>query len=240
MADRSDLVAAMIEALKDPSVVGTLMHELREEIKKGFKDELKQMEKGIEDRDKKINELSNRIEELEQYGRRNGVRIHGIKEQKGENTDQIMLDLAKSIGADIPKTAFGRSHRVGPDGGSKPRPIIAKFIGHNNKVELLKHKKNLRTIGEMDSEGKPKHPIFINEDLTKTRVNWAQRARTMKKAGKITDTWTRNGIIFIKWKEGKGKDGKDIFHVERVDNKESLRDIERQFELKMTIPKQAF
>ena len=105
---------AMIEALKDPSVVGTLMHELREEIKKGFKDELKQMEKGLEERDKKINELSKRIEELEQYGRRNGVRIHGIKEQKGENTDQIVLDLAKSIGADIPKTALGRSHRGWP------------------------------------------------------------------------------------------------------------------------------
>ena len=165
MADRSELVAAMVEALKDHSVVDTLLQEIREEIRKGFQDELSNMQKGLEERDRKIDELSQRVEELEQYGRRNGVRIHGIKEEKGENADKIVIDLAQSIGADITKHALGRSHRVGPDGGTTPRPIIAKFVGHNHKVELMKHKKNLRQIGPKDDEGNPLNPIYINEDL---------------------------------------------------------------------------
>ena len=83
------------------------------------------MQKGLEERDRKIDKLSQRVEELEQYGRRNGVLIHGIKEEKGENTDKIVIDLAQSICADITKHA-GRSQRVGPEGGITSRPIIVK------------------------------------------------------------------------------------------------------------------
>ena len=249
MADRSELVAAMVEALKDHSVVDTLLQEIREEIRKGFQDELSTMQKGLEERDRKIDELSQRVEELEQYGRRNGVRIHGIKEEKGENTDKIVTDLAQSIGADITKHALGRSHRVGPEGGTTPRPIIAKFVGHNHKVELMKHKKNLRELGPKGADGKPLNPIYINEDLTKTRVKWAQRARALKKAGKVSDTWTRDGIIFLKIKDSdtvtvtsdKDKEKeKEKFHIERIDSEEKLSEVEKRFELKLTIPKSVF
>ena len=40
------------------------------------------------------------------------------------------------------------------------------FVGHNHKVELMKHKKNLRELGPKDADGKPINPTYINEDLT--------------------------------------------------------------------------
>ena len=178
-------------------------------------------------KDQKIQELEERLEGLEMYGRRNGVRIHGIPEKLGENTDEIVINLAKKVGANIPDFALGRSHRVGPKDSTKKRPIIAKFISHNYKVALLKHKKNLK-------EQKNCEDVYINEDLTSTRAKWAQRARNLKKQDKIQATWTRDGIIFVKHKDiDKDTPGP----VDRVSSELELQQVEKKFSLVLTIPK---
>ena len=40
--------------------------------------------------------------------------------------------------------------------------------------------------------------IFVNEDLTKVRGTIAWEARALRRDGKIVDTWTRDGLIFVK------------------------------------------
>ena len=184
--DRTELEQALVNALKDPGVVKTIIAALREDIQKGFEAEL-------EVRDRKIAELEDRIDDLEMYGRRIGIRIHGIAETEHENTDDIVMNLADEIGADIPRIALGRSHRVGRKGDDKPRAIIAKFIGHNHKVKYLRKKQTLR-----DEEKPQLNHIFVNEDLTAKRAKMAEAARKLKKAGTLTDTWTRDGVVFTK------------------------------------------
>ena len=151
------------------------------------------------------------------YGRRNGVRLHGIPENSTENTDEIVMKIARKIGADIPDMALSRSHRVGPKQQGKPRPIIVKFIGHSYKTRLLKNKNKLR-------ESTP--PIFINEDLTKMRADLAKRERNLKKDGKILDTWTRDGVIFVKHKNAK---------VERITKDSEMTQLEASFSLTLRL-----
>ena len=71
----------------------------------------------------------------------------------------------------------------------RPRAIIAKFVGHNDKVELLKHKANLKELMEKDEEIKEMAEdlnigIFMNEDLTNTRAGWTQGTPSEKKTTK--------------------------------------------------------
>ena len=40
--------------------------------------------------------------------------------------------------------------------------------------------------------------IFINEDLTRIRAHVAAKARQLKRDQRISDTWTRDGFIFVK------------------------------------------
>ena len=185
-----ELVAALIDALKDPGVVKTLISAIRDDVKKSF-------EKELEERDQKIAELENKIDDLEMYGRRNGIRIHGIPENEGEKTDEIVMKLAQDIGANIPSSALGRSHRVGRKNNNRPRAIIAKFVGHNHKVAYLKQKQELKKLPE-DNPDVYVNDVFVNEDLTSKRAGMAKRARLMKKAKRNSDTWTRDGVIFIK------------------------------------------
>ncbi|KAK3084225.1 hypothetical protein FSP39_010276 [Pinctada imbricata] len=81
---------------------------------------------------------------------------------------KILIKLSWKIGADIPDTALGGSHRVGPKQRGQARPIIAKFVGHNFKTRLLKNKNKLRGSTPQ---------IFINEDLTSS---WDQQKEREK------------------------------------------------------------
>ena len=150
--DQEMLTQSIIKAFGDPTVIEKIIKPIKEEIRKGFQAEIDSYKAELQLRDETIKNYEKRLEELEMYGRRNGVRIHGIKETKGENTDKIVRTIAKKIGAKIPDVALGRSHRVGRSDSDRPRAIIAKFVGHNNKVELLKHKKNLKELMEKDEE----------------------------------------------------------------------------------------
>ena len=65
-----------------------------------LKDEIKKLE----------NTCKSNIDDLEQYSRRSCVRISGIKEEEGENTDELVLNLARRVSADIrPEDASART-----------------------------------------------------------------------------------------------------------------------------------
>ena len=145
-----ELIEALKVALQDESVIDKLKFALCEQIKLEIRQEydieINTLKSEIAIRDNQIEELRQRTEELEMYGRRNGIRIYGIKESATKNTDKLVLKLAGDIGVDVTAESLGRSHRVGPKittptGETLPRPIIAKFTGHNSKVEVLKKKR---------------------------------------------------------------------------------------------------
>ena len=81
---------------------------------------------------------------LEQYSRRNSLRISGIPEEPDENTDQRVIQLAGGLGIDISPNDIDRSHRVGKlelDRGRtgrgplktkrRKRDILVKFARYN-------------------------------------------------------------------------------------------------------------
>ena len=87
-----------------------------------------------------------------------------------------------------------RSHRIGKQ-RDKPRQIIVKFTNHNTKVKILKKRKDLKNKGSQ---------IYINEDITKTRLGILQ---ILKEQGKdlIHKTWTIDGVIFARLKRDNNK-----------------------------------
>ena len=53
---------------------------------------------------------------LEQYTRRNSIRISGYPEQANENTDEIVLTIAEAINVQLRPSDIDRSHRVEKNG----------------------------------------------------------------------------------------------------------------------------
>ena len=174
---------------------------------------------------KKCSELEERVSELEsqnaarkaenddleQYGRRNILRVSGIPENESEDTDLIVMQVADKLGVSISPYEIDRSHRVGktvkPHVGQtstrKSRDIIVKFATYNARNRLFQERKTLRETADEDLKN-----IFLNEDLTKRRSEILFEARKLRRSGKIKAAYSSDGKITVRDK----KDKKHMIH----------------------------
>lgn len=131
----------------------------------------------------------------EQYSRRNCLRISGIAETAGENTDTLVLDVAEKLGVPLTLDEISRSHRVGrpPAEGvtdPKPRSIIFRLVTYRIRQRVYKARTKAKEKGLAG--------VYINEDLTKFRNHLLYQARLLLKAEKINGAWSSDGRILIK------------------------------------------
>ena len=109
----------------------------------------------------------------------------------------------KTIDKDFQEGEIIRSHRVGnPNRTDKsgkilpPRQIIVRVKDSVVKKRILKNSKYLKESTDYTN-------VTINEDLTKRRDTIAYKARKLKTAGFISQTWTADGKIFLKNKDSR-------------------------------------
>ena len=141
----------------------TVINSLIEPIKKVIRDEMciqerkfdiltekiVSLEKEVREKNSYIDQLESRIDELEQYSRRNCLVFSGITETENETTDKAIIELAKNVmKVDLDPRDINRSHRV--PGGPKrpntetPRNIIVKFTNYNARKKIYENKKMLK------------------------------------------------------------------------------------------------
>ena len=132
----------------------------------------------------------NAVDDLEQYGRRNCLLFHGIKEATGEDCDEEVINLCRErLHIEIMPTMIERSHRIGPkkrsmNSEAKTRPIIAKFVSYRDRQVVFNSKTLLKESG-----------FVITESLTKKRMSLLNEGRKTVGSKNI---WTLDGRIHVK------------------------------------------
>ena len=126
------------------------------------------------------------VDQQAQYSRRHCLLFHGIKEEKGENTDSIIINTVKEeMDIEILPNDLDRSHRHGnPKTKKKERLIKVKFVRYNLRHNIFKNKKWLKGKG-----------VSITKSLTKDRMAKLNEA---KETYGFRNVWTRDGKIFFK------------------------------------------
>ena len=116
-----------------------------------------------------------------QYSRGNCLLFHGIKEEKCEDTDSIIVNTVKEeMHIEILPNDLDRSHRIGnPKTKKKERPIIVKLVRY-----IFKNRKLLK--------GKV---VSITENLTKDLMPKLNEAR---ETYGFKNVWTSGGKIHFK------------------------------------------
>ena len=140
----------------------------------------------------RVDLLERKVDQAEQYSRRNCLRISGVKENRFESTDDIVLKMATDIGSEIQLSDIDRSHRVGnPNNmGTRTRDIIVKFATYRSRQNLYKLRNKLKDTGH---EGE-----FVNEDLTRFRSGVLFEARKLVKVKFVQGAWASDGNILVK------------------------------------------
>ncbi|WAR13666.1 hypothetical protein MAR_027846 [Mya arenaria] len=141
-----------------------------------------------------LEKSEDRLKHLEQYSRRNSLRISGVCEREGESTNDIVTKLVSDLGSIVSLDEIDRSHRVGRprrNDPAKPRDIIVKFTSFRARQKLYsvrsqaKHCQNLKKV-------------FVNEDLCKARSDVFYLAQSLVRNGNINSAWTSDGVILIR------------------------------------------
>ena len=126
------------------------------------------------------------LNEIQQYQRRNSLTIAGIDETEGENTDELVKNLAKEkLGVNLEDTDIEKCHRVGKPNikAKKPRIILIKFTSYKPRSTVIKQRRKLKGS-----------KITIQEDLTK------QNQELLKKASRkpgVVSSWTQDGRVYV-------------------------------------------
>lgn len=127
--------------------------------------------------------VTNRMDNLEQYSRRNCLLVHGIAEERNEDCEQVLLKLftEKMNVTGVERRDFDRAHRLGVMKPNRARPIIIKFVSYGPRRAIFAAKKALKGT-----------KITITEQLTKERMKVLSAARA--RIG-VTQVWTQDGTI---------------------------------------------
>lgn len=196
-ANIQSIVEAIVQAFSDKRLVEerlapALGPVLAPALHNCFMMELKERDTKIQQLESKLSKAEARLEDLEQYSRRNCLIIHGTKETSNENTDQLICTLAKDhLKVDLAPEDIDRSHRIGVHGKTDKngrqlhRPIIVKFTKYGPRSRFYDARSKLKATN-----------IYIHENLTSDRQRLMRKVKERYPApNKI---WTQDGKIRVK------------------------------------------
>ena len=176
-----------VEALEDTLKAISVAIDVNTEEHVSLNGRIKSLEKKVAHLEKENKRLDSELDTNQMYSRRNNLIIHGIAETRDENTDALVINFLKSeLNLSLTERDLDRSHRLGNRDESKkrPRPIIIKFLRHNDKQLIYSKKKLLKN-----------KPFLITESLTPNRLALYKAAR--EKYGN-SNVWTNDGRIKFK------------------------------------------
>lgn len=156
---------------------------------KGLQDEINSLKVTNSELKESSNSCAKKADDLEQYTRRNNIRIFGLPESDSENIDDVVINLFnEKLNVNITPSEIDRCHRLGKKTNNKSnRPVIVKFTSYRSRHLVFATKKSLKGSG-----------ITIREDLTKSRLALLKAA-----ADKVTfkNAWTSDGRVIVNLKK---------------------------------------
>lgn len=105
-----------------------------------------------------LNDISNKLDYLENQSRRNNIIFDGIPETKQETwkvSEEKVLSVLKTNMGFTDDPPIERAHRVGSANPRKTRPIVVKFLNFKDRDTVLRNGKKLRGTS-----------VYVRDDLS--------------------------------------------------------------------------
>ena len=171
------------------------------------KAQIKSVEKQLDSTVVKCQSLEADLNDLQQYGRRNSLRLNNFP-TKGtpsefELTDQVCHFINSSVfkldmlhvgdisetGCHIRPDDIERCHPIGPQNSKQ---VLVKFCRYHTKTRVLKQRRNLKNNPDR---------VFIVEDLTRFNHEIVLDLMHAKTHNRLHSFWTSDGKILVKLSE---------------------------------------
>ena len=174
----------------------------------------------IHSMEKKMSQIYDKYNDMEQYSRRECLEIHGIpqpQDPKSENTNDVVLRVGKLMGVNLSQEDISVSHRLPTSTkykGKRSEPlIIVKFVRRDMKEKFYRARKQLKGFTTHDIGYHVSRNIYINESLTEINKELFRACLKAKRELQYTYIWTSNGNIFLRKDEHS-----DVISIKKKDD----------------------
>lgn len=198
-------VMSNIEARLDKQVAEILQlkndqSDMQETINKLIEDNVtltnrnKELKELVDQKQQNINRHSRELNDLQQYTRRNSIRIYGIEdtirsEQSRQTIDTVIRIIKNKLDINLSHRDIDTAHRLGQFREDGNRPIICKFVSRETKYEVIRARKMLKGT-----------TIVIREDLTQKN---AKLLETVSRREEVQSAWSVEGKIVAMVQNGR-------------------------------------
>lgn len=141
----------------------------------------------------------------------NDIRITGFPVKENENLSDLFTSIAKEIGFEIDQQFCTPSIERIPIKNRttgaiiKSQTILVHFTTLKQKQTFYSYYLNNMPLKPMKFGLPETNRIVVGESLTNKNAKLFQLAQTMRKDGKIAQTFTDDGLVKIRMKKGKGE-----------------------------------
>ena len=167
-----------------------------ENMNKLTQDENRKLKELVEERETQLRVQRTELNNLEQYTRRNNLRIYGMDDRNPREsisqTAQIVVNLVRDkLDIDITADDIDMVHRLGRFTVEGNRPILCRFISRQDVLKIKQARRKCKGSG-----------IVIREDLTAKNVKLLE---TVNALNGVKQAWTEQGKIMALLQDGTKK-----------------------------------
>ncbi|XP_039297899.1 uncharacterized protein LOC120354606 [Nilaparvata lugens] len=168
----------------------------------------------------RLRETELQQDELDQYGRRNTVEVHGIPEIKNENIPDHIINIGKVLNVNLDYSSIDACHRL-PKRRNQPitaaAAIVVRFVRRADADALLSGRRAINlTTSHINIQGN--NTIYLNQSLTKKRRKLFAQARQILGDKGVRRLWIDCvGRVKVRGEDGETvyllKDEEDLKHI---------------------------
>lgn len=161
---------------------------------------IKNIREEVEDLKKQNHQLKAEINANDQRDRLLNLEIVGVTELKDENVLDLVIKVARKVGANILPSDIIQANRVSSrtKQQGRPRVIIAKMHSRLVKDNIISCSRKCRvTTKDLGLNGEPK-PIYVNEHLTVFNKLLLKKCKEIARIKQYQFVWSKHGRIFLR------------------------------------------
>lgn len=193
-----DIKTKMIEIEKSQEFLSSKYEELLLKLntQKNYDNIISEFQVELEKKQTKVDDLTSRINKLEQLSRKNNIEFREVAEVENENLEDIVIKIAKKVNVEISKNDIDIVHRVKKRNPGKIAPIICKFTNEKTRDNIIKEKR--RTLTNQDVLGLGTGKIYIGENLSPFYKDLLWKTKTKCKLIDYKFVWWKDNILVRK------------------------------------------
>ena len=150
-----------------------------------FKKDIIRLNELYDKLDKNQSKIEVQLEELDQYGRRENLEVHGIPWSQNENTNAIVKKVAESLKVKLDDKDISTSHRLYPN-----NKVIDNRPSKRQNADQFAYKNSTQTKAELNLD--EHSPIIVRFSNRDKRNELFAKRRTLKSSVNSTSTDNQN------------------------------------------------